>query len=63
MNYWIPVGLSTCLACLFSLGDFLVPTVEVFSVVVDTLAEDFMVKRVESFEIAGANFVQGSCVE
>ena len=55
MNCWIPVGLSTRLACLFSLGDFLVG--------VDSLAEDFMVKRVESFEIAGANFVQGSCVE
>ena len=59
--------LDTCwsfnLLGLFSLGDFLVPTVEVFSVVVDTLAEDFMVKRVKSFEIAGANFVQGSCVE
>ena len=63
MIYWIPVGLSTRLACLLSLGDFLVPTVEDFFVGVDTLAEEFMVERVESFEIAGANFVQGSCVE
>ena len=46
MNYWIPVGLSTRLACLFSLGDFLVPTVEDFLGGVDTLAEEFMIERV-----------------
>ena len=40
-KYCIPVGLSTRLACLFSLGDFFVLEAEVFLVGVD-LAEDCM---------------------